>query len=251
MTSTIKSPIGFKLPGARIWNLNTYEYLKTLPNGKFDVTICDPPYTEEVHENVRNVRFVQGEDRKAYQDINFDPISDYAFARELVRVTKRWVVVFCALEQFGEYKNAVGPRRYVRSCIWHKTNAMPQLTGDRPAQAAEGIAIMIDDNEHGVAVMHRTNLAKRWDSKGKRGFYSYARATGPRMHENQKPVGLMRELVRDFSEPGERIFDPFMGSGTTGVAALLEGRKFVGVDNQYGHCFAAWHRLQAFEEERF
>jgi site-specific DNA-methyltransferase (adenine-specific) len=44
----------------------------------------------------------------------------------------------------------------------------------------------------------------------------------------QKPLALMDVLVRLFSEPGELILDPFAGSGTTGVAALRLGRRFVG-----------------------
>lgn len=50
-----------------------------------------------------------------------------------------------------------------------------------------------------------------------------------REHVTQKPVGIMRELVR-IAPPGGVILDPFAGSGTTGVAALMESRRFVGVE---------------------
>lgn len=50
------------------------------------------------------------------------------------------------------------------------------------------------------------------------------------MHPTQKPTELMRYLVRTYTNPGDTVLDITMGSGTTGVAALLEGRKFVGIE---------------------
>lgn len=60
------------------------------------------------------------------------------------------------------------------------------------------------------------------------GFYSVSAPTD-REHITQKPVNLMRSLVKIVPENGT-VLDPFMGSGTTGVAALAENRKFVGVE---------------------
>jgi site-specific DNA-methyltransferase (adenine-specific) len=50
------------------------------------------------------------------------------------------------------------------------------------------------------------------------------------LHPTEKPVSLMRELISLFSNFGETILDPFMGSGTTGVAAVKLGRKFIGIE---------------------
>ena len=52
-----------------------------------------------------------------------------------------------------------------------------------------------------------------------------------RRHPQQKPVELLRALVRTYSKPGELVVDPFAGSGSTGVAAIAEGRRFVGWDS--------------------
>lgn len=54
-------------------------------------------------------------------------------------------------------------------------------------------------------------------------------------HPTQKPIDLLRKLVLLMSDKGELVFDPFMGSGSTGVASLIEGRKFVGceIDSEY------------------
>jgi site-specific DNA-methyltransferase (adenine-specific) len=49
-------------------------------------------------------------------------------------------------------------------------------------------------------------------------------------HPTQKPVQLMKRIVNVFTNEGDVIFDPFMGSGTTGVAALTDGREFIGCE---------------------
>lgn len=51
-----------------------------------------------------------------------------------------------------------------------------------------------------------------------------------RLHPTQKPISLMQEIIEQFTKTGETVFDPFMGSGTTGVACVRTGRKFIGVE---------------------
>jgi site-specific DNA-methyltransferase (adenine-specific) len=57
------------------------------------------------------------------------------------------------------------------------------------------------------------------------------------IHPTQKPVDLLRYLIRTYTNPGETVLDFCMGSGTTGVAALQEGRNFIGYERD-GHYFA-------------
>lgn len=49
-------------------------------------------------------------------------------------------------------------------------------------------------------------------------------------HSTQKPLALMRYLIRTYTNPGETVLDPCMGSGTTGLACVMEGRKFIGIE---------------------
>lgn len=66
----------------------------------------------------------------------------------------------------------------------------------------------------------------------------------------QKPVALMRELVGLFTDPGETIADPYMGSGTTGVAAIALGRKFIGIEQAQKHVATAHARLDAASRQQ-
>jgi site-specific DNA-methyltransferase (adenine-specific) len=51
-----------------------------------------------------------------------------------------------------------------------------------------------------------------------------------KLHETQKPLALCEYLIRTYSNPGDTVLDNCMGSGTTGVAALRTGRKFIGIE---------------------
>lgn len=64
-------------------------------------------------------------------------------------------------------------------------------------------------------------------------------------HPTPKPVELMRLFIRLHTQPGEVVLDPFMGRGTTGVAAAQEGRRFIGVEIDPEHFAHAKRRLKA------
>ena len=72
-----------------------------------------------------------------------------------------------------------------------------------------------------------------------------------RRHPTQKPVGLMQWLVSSYSNTGDTIIDPFMGSGTTGVAAIKLGRAFVGIEQKKKYFDIACQRIrQAVKEHQ-
>jgi len=65
----------------------------------------------------------------------------------------------------------------------------------------------------------------------------------PRVHPTQKPVTLMKHIIEDYTHEGDTILDPFMGSGTTLVAAKQLGRKAIGIEIEEKYCEIAVKRL--------
>lgn len=63
-------------------------------------------------------------------------------------------------------------------------------------------------------------------------------------HPTVKPIAVMAWLVRMVTPPDGVVLDPFMGSGSTGIAAVQEGFRFIGVDLEPSYCNIAWHRLK-------
>jgi site-specific DNA-methyltransferase (adenine-specific) len=91
-------------------------------------------------------------------------------------------------------------------------------------------------------VVWGTNGARELDGSPLPGFFS-VNAPRERLHITQKPVSVCRELVK-IAPTGGVVLDPFAGAGTVGVAALAEGRRFVGVEILEQFCAATVERLQ-------
>lgn len=68
-------------------------------------------------------------------------------------------------------------------------------------------------------------------------------------HPTQKPIKLMERCVHNITEEGDTIFDPFMGSGTTGVAAVRKGRRFIGVEIDEKYFEVACERIRLAQEQ--
>jgi site-specific DNA-methyltransferase (adenine-specific) len=189
-----------------------------------DLVLTDPPYDEITH---KGGRFNNG---ASFGEIDFEPMKNYLFISELINVVRSWILIFCPLECLGKiqlpYMN-----HYVRGMVWDRKNPSPQLSGDRPAQAAEGIA-----------VLHATRKNMKWNGRGKAGIYRYSVEFGNKKHPTQKPLKLFKALIYDFLT-GQTILDPFMGSGTTLVAAKDLGRKAIGIEIEEKYCEIAAKRL--------
>jgi site-specific DNA-methyltransferase (adenine-specific) len=201
--------------------------LEVLPRlGAVDHVIADPPYEATLHESKNNLR-----GRKHRNDgvaelkgLDFDPIDGI---RDVVVATVEaacsgWFIAFCTVEGVARWADCINPSdlKYKRACVWVKPDSTPQLNGQCPAQGAEMFVCAWAGAGH-----------SRWNSGGKRGVYTHCVNVGRQgEHPTEKPVPLMQEILADFTQPGELICDPFMGSGTTGVAALQLGRRFVGIE---------------------
>lgn len=73
----------------------------------------------------------------------------------------------------------------------------------------------------------------------------YYAKDGGNFHTTQKPVALLEDLVRTYSNAGDMVLDFTMGSGSTGVACVRTGRRFTGIEIDAGHFETSVHRIAA------
>lgn len=183
----------------------------------YDYCLTDPPYEAHVHAATQRTQAVRDGSRP-YAPMTCAPLT--AALRRFFR-TRRCGggLVFCPVEAVARSIEVFGTA-YKRTAIWEKPNSAPQCTGDRPAMACE----------HLVCAWQRGGRSQ-WEAGGKRGVYVHLVPHGPeRVHATQNPVALLADLLRDFTKPGDGSFDPFLGSGSTGLACLQEGRRFLGIE---------------------
>ena len=85
-----------------------------------------------------------------------------------------------------------------------------------------------------------------WEMRG------YAAGTektdGPKLHYAQKPVALMQRMIEDSTEPGDLVLDCFAGSGTTAVAAIRTGRRWIAFENKEENYEKALGRIAAEQD---
>lgn len=221
-------------------------WLQTLDTASVDAVVTDPPYSsggmvrsDRAGTSTR-VKYTDAKAQSQYADFAGDNRDQRAWGYwmtlwlgEALRVTKPGGVLamFCDWRQMPTASDTIQSGGWVwRGLVpWIKPASRPQL--GRFTQNAEFIA---------------------WGSNGPMpvegeclpGYYiaQPPRANEGRRHITQKPVDVLRSIVR-IAPPGGLVIDPFTGSGTTGVACVLEGRRFAGCESVAAHHETAVERL--------
>jgi site-specific DNA-methyltransferase (adenine-specific) len=86
----------------------------------------------------------------------------------------------------------------------------------------------------GITTVNRNRLTRdEWVQWGSRGVWFIRSVRANDTHEAKFPVELPRRLIRLLTEPGDVVVDPFMGSGTTATAAIMERRKYIGIEKEH------------------
>lgn len=227
--------------------------LASLPDKSVDHVITDPPYSRDLYARMRTnkaqireggvvTRSDSGARAAAMANLRIGAIDDILpeVVSHIVRVARRWTIIFSDFEIAGRWREGLG-KTYIRTGVWVKPDAMPQISGDRPAQGFET-----------VTLGHATGR-KRWNGGGRPAVWTFTRGSGAAGfwddHPCPKPLPLMEVLVADFTDPGELICDPFAGSGTTGVAAKRLGRRFIGWERDEKYWRIAEKRIAAAREQ--
>jgi len=137
---------------------------------------------------------------------------------------------------FGQW-TAPRPEGTKRRLIWNKG----------PALGMGDLSIPWKPTTEEIYVLGKGFVGKR--DKGEVVYHPpvQSMAKNGRQHPNEKPVGLLRILLQ--SLPNGRVCDPFMGSGSTGVACMNEGRSFVGIECDPGYFAIACRRIEQAQRQ--
>jgi site-specific DNA-methyltransferase (adenine-specific) len=215
------------------------EVMREIPDKSVDLVLTDPPYEDECHSSNRRVIY-SGRPKKSQLDFSrIDDETRMESAKEISRIAKGWVLVFCQIEAIHKWRDAFekAGMKYRRTCVWVKPDGLPNLSGDGPGMGYEVFM-----------AFHKIGTGKsRWNGGGRHGVFIFPKGETKfkgNSHQTIKPIKLFHEIVSLFSDPGDLILDPFLGSGTTARAAKDLGRKFIGIELEEKYCAIAKKRLE-------
>lgn len=218
-------------------------FVERLADASVDCVITDPPHSGlEQHRAVGTTTRLKSRWFDTLSDVDIVMVLEALYPR-LVQDAHLWVFADARLEyalvralthgRFGERRS--GSYTCWGSWVWVKTGKMGM--GYHGRRSHERILL----------------FEKGWPKLNDRGVRDVIECPQPTAklldgrepYPTEKPVDLLRLLVRVSTEPGQLVVDPFAGSGSTGVAAVLEGRRFAGCDASPDAVALAQERLAA------
>jgi DNA modification methylase len=130
----------------------------------------------------------------------------------------------------------------VNDVTWFKPNAAPNFTGRMMTESTERALWFCPSGSRWT--YNRLWAKAQNNGKGYRDVWTFNAMGHDRYHPTQKPVALIERFIGLISNPGDLVCDPFMGSGTTAVAARNLGRRFIGCDLSREYVMTARRRVQ-------
>jgi len=213
-----------------------------LPDNSIDFVFTDPPYNLKQY-STGNIKFDWRSDINndvADWDGGFNPLD---YREEFLRILKPTgnLFAFTSYNTIGEWHKGYDPIfDTFQFFIWHKTNPVPKFRKAGFLNSCEMVVCMWNKG-------HTWNFGKQSEMHN---FFESRICMGPERlknpkHPTQKPIQLLKHIIKMASNENDIVFDPFMGVGSTGVAALELNRKFIGVETEEKYFQAAHKRLES------
>jgi DNA modification methylase len=220
----------------QLYNGNCMELLKTIPDNSIDLVVTDPPY--EIATTGGGLA-VNGQ-VKQWKEHDLDGMKDGfspVVLDELCRVMKKInCYFFCSQKQIMPLVKyfVEGKKCNWNLLCWHKNNPVPAC-GNKYLSDTEYILFF---REKGVKIYGEYETKKTYyvtaSNQKEKKLYG---------HPTVKPVEILKNLIFNSSLVDETVLDPFMGTGSTGVACKELGRNFIGIELDATHFATAKARL--------
>ena len=254
------------LPLDQILLGDALEVMKSLPESSVDLIFADPPYNMQIPGNLWRPDFskVNGVDDE------WDKFEDFQaydrFTEAWVKAARRLLKPTGALWAIGTYHNIYRVGKVlqdqgfwiINEIVWEKTTPMPNFMGVRFTNAHETLIWAKKDrkakytiNYHAMKTFNEgKQLRSTWKLPICKGG-ERVRLNGERGHSTQKPISLLYRVILSSTNPGDVVLDPFFGTGTTGVAAKLLHRSWIGIENNDQYISLARERIVRTRAEEY
>ncbi len=215
--------------------------IKRIPDNSIDFILTDPPYNLGQH-STGNIplpgRSAMNNDVADWDMVDFNPEE---WADEFIRILKPTgnLFIFTSYNQLGRWYNCLDHRFDTSNfMVWHKTNPAPKIFKAGFLNSCEMIFTC-------------WNKKHTWNFISQKEMHNFIespicmrpeRLSDPK-HPAQKPVAILKKMIEIATNKDDIVFDPFMGVGSTGVAAIELNRRFIGVELEREYFEAAKNRI--------
>lgn len=221
----------------RLYHADARDILRDLPSGSVDCIVTDPPYRtisggNRESGNQRHGRpsgMLSNNDGRIFthNDIKFRE-----YLHDCFRVLRNPAHMYLMVN-FMNLETALAELRRAgfeihNLLVARKQNATPNRWYMKNVE---------------YTIMARKGAAFPINDCGSMTCHDWINPVGEKTHPTEKSVDLMRLYVENSTQPGEVVLDPFMGTGSTGLACLNTGRSFIGVDLDVTNCTIAMRRI--------
>lgn len=227
--------------------------MRQMKANSVDLILTDPPYNLGKFMKSRDTNLERMRENyfgaAGWDDLDYDSWvrSMDSFFEGASRIIKSGgsMIVFMAIikvetiidlaQKHGFYYKTTG--------IWHKRNPMPRNMNLHFVNSTEAWIYFTYGSRTGTFNNHGQVVHDFFETPvtpaGERQFGK---------HPTQKPIALLNEMIKLLTNEGDVVFDPFMGSGSTGVAALLNKRIFIGAEINPEYCLISRSRMEGINK---
>lgn len=232
-----------------IYNEDCLTGMQRIPDGSVDLVVTDPPYQFKDTTGAGAFGTCRGKSaekkgRTYHKEVEpmADGISD-KHLEEMCRICKKPnIYLFCNKDQVPQYLNfAISHKLNFDILTWHKTDPTP-MCGNKYLSDTEYIIFM---RAKGVRVYGKYET--------KRKFFVTKSNTKDKNrwgHPTIKPLEIVSTFVFNSSQDGDIVFDPFMGSGTTAIAAMQNNRHYLGFELSKDYFDIAQRRIKLEQQQQ-
>jgi len=239
-----------------------FEVLKQIPDECVDLILTDPPYMiskETTISRGKNTVKFKGKDLV----LDFGEWDHFGSFDEFMQWTYNWLDetarvlrkggIFCSyfdkdkinfLSKYLQIKHKFKIKGYYADL---KSNPVPQARKVSWMNGWEEI-VYLQKPDGPLTYNYQLGQAKDWDIRSIVGHTT--KEDGERFHPTQKPIKVISKFISYWSNENDIVLDPFLGSGTTAVAAINLGRRFIGIEKDKKFCEAAEERIKLAKERQ-
>ena len=229
-----------------LMNGDCMEKLKEVPDGSIDLILCDPPYNLAKY-STGNMKFDwRSEINNDVAKWDLKELAPSDFLDEFKRVLSPTgnIFIFTSYNLIGKWHEAFDSEfDTFQFMVWHKTNPVPNIRKSSFLNSCELIVCM-------------WNKGHTWNFTKQNEMHNFIespicmgneRLKSPK-HPTQKPLKVLEHIINIASSENDLVLDMFMGVASTGVAARLLNRRFIGIEIDDEYYAASEKRMRETEE---